>query len=261
MTLPLPREHGAWGILLIPFLTAVVVAGKFSPAVLLALAAVLAAFLARYPLELLLLPARAPSTPPARAQLRPWAWAYTSVAAALGLLLVAGWRLYLLLPLGALALAFFALHLWAGRKRRAHAAPAELLGALGLTLSAPVAWVAATGGLDATGALVWLLNAVFFCSGVLYVRARIRRRQLQRRPEAAAFGRLTLGFHGGVVFFVLALVYWREASLLVAVPFLVAAARAAWGAHRPPFNLRRLGWTEVALSLFFAGCLTLGFRL
>ncbi|MEE8201199.1 MAG: hypothetical protein V3R29_08535 [Candidatus Acidoferrales bacterium] len=42
---------------------------------------------------------------------------------------------------------------------------------------------------------------------------------------------------------------------------LLPREHAAWGVHRPPFNLRRLGWTEVALSIFFAGCLTLGFRL
>lgn len=47
MSLPLPREHGTWAILLVPFLTATTIAGIPSPAVGVALAAVLLAFLAR----------------------------------------------------------------------------------------------------------------------------------------------------------------------------------------------------------------------
>lgn len=250
----LPREHGAWGIALIPFVTATAVAGTFTTGVALAGGAVLAAFLARYPLALLLMPGTRPAGH-SRPSLVLWAWAYSLVAAALGLVLIAAWSLYLLLPLGLLAAGLFALHVGAARNRRQHGAAADLLGTLGLTLSAPVGWVAATGGLDATGMLVWLLNAAFFGAGVLYVRGRIRARQAPAGP------RLALILHLAGVAFVVALVYWRAASLFLAVPFLVAAARAAWSGHRPPPNLRRLGWTEVALSLLFAGCLTLGFHL
>lgn len=264
MKLLFPREHGAWGIVLIPFLTAVAIAGRFSLAVPVGLLVVLLAFLARYPLELLLLPGRrahpAGHSPEA---VRRWAATYSILAVALGLGLVVGWRLYLLIPLSLLAVALFGAHVWAARHGRQNGTRAELLGTAGLTLSAPVGWVAATGGVDTTGVLVWLLNLAFFASGVLYVRSRIRERQAARRPEAKSTALFVVGFHAGMLLFVAALAYWLQASLLVAVPFLAAAGRAAWPPRRPsePLNLRRLGWTEVGLSIFFAGCLTLGFHL
>ena len=43
----LPREHGAWGILLIPFATAAAIAGVFNAPVALLLASVLSFYLAR----------------------------------------------------------------------------------------------------------------------------------------------------------------------------------------------------------------------
>ena len=199
MKLLLPREHGAWGILLIPFLTAAAIAGPLTLPVPLALAAALS----------------------------------------------------------------FGLHLWLARRGVERGWAAELLGAAGLTLTALVGWVAATGGIDQTGFLVWLLNCVFFCAAVIYVKSRIRARRAAHRPEAGHESACSVGFHLLVVLFVGALVFLRDISPLIVVPFVVAAGRAGWGARRADhaFALRRLGWSEVALSLFFAGFLLLGFRL
>ena len=47
---------------------------------------------------------------------------------------------------------------------------AELVGVALLTLTAPAAWIAARGTLDAAGVRVWLLNVLFFLGGVLYVK-------------------------------------------------------------------------------------------
>jgi hypothetical protein len=263
-TLLLPREHGAWGILLIPYLTAVAVAGRLSLAVVLAVAAVLLAFLARYPLELLLVPGlyRRAGSPSIR-RARALAWLYGLLAAAVGVLLIIGWELLLLLPIGLLALVFFSFHIWVGRRGSDRSWTAELVGTIGLTLSGLVGWIAATGGLTKTGLLVWGLNCVFFCTGIVYVKARIRSRLAVHRPELRQVTRFMLGFHLVVVLLVLTLVAVRWVSLLTLLPFVVAAARASWGARRTDqaFALRRLGWSEVGLSVFFATFLTLGFRL
>jgi len=62
--------------------------------------------------------------------------------------------------------------------------------------------------------------------------------------------------------FVLVLVFQRSAPPVLTVPFAVAAVRASWGAlrGRQVLSLRRLGWSEVAFSLFFAAFLALGFH-
>lgn len=260
----LPREHGAWGIVLIPFLTAVAIAGRLTPAVGLALAAVLLAFIARYPLELLLVPElyRRAGSPP-RDRARRLAWAYSLAAAALGGLLLLRWQLYLLVPVGLLAGLFFFFHLWAGRRRSDRGWAAELLGTMGLTLSGLAGWIAATGTLNGTGLLVWWLNCVFFCAGIVYVKSRLRGRLAVHRPELQQAAHFMLVFHAVVVVFVLAVVSLRWVSPLILLPFAVAAARASWAVRRTgqPFALRRLGWMEVGFSIFFAAFLTLGFRL
>ena len=139
---------------------------------------------------------------------------------------------------------------------------AELIGASGLSLSALVAWVAATGGLDSTGWLVWALNAAFFSCGILYVKSRVRARRAHRRPQAGAMAGVTITFNFAVVMFVLVLVWRGWIAPLVVVPFVLATVRAKWGLSTKQkwLPLPRLGWSEVALSLVFAALLILGFR-
>ena len=260
----LPREHGAWGIVLIPYLTAVGVAAHWTPAVVIGLGAVLAAFIARYPVELILNEGlyRRAGCPP-RQRVKKFAGGYATVAGVLGIGLIAIWKLYLLLPIGLLALSVFGIHLWMGRRGEDRSWAAELLGAAGLTLSGLVGWVVATGSLTATGALVWLLNCLFFCAGVVYVKSRIRHRLAVHRPELRSTTRWMVAGQVLMLVAVTALSMARWIPPLVVVPFALAAARACWGAARNnrPFALRRLGWTEVALSVCFALFLTLGFRL
>ncbi len=259
----LPREHGAWGIVSIPFLTAIVIAGRFNPAVVIALASVLLAFIARYPLELLLVPGlfrRAGS--PSRERVYRFAWIYGLLAAVAAMALLTIWKLYLLIPVGLAAAVLFLAHLWEGRRGDDRSWLSELLGTAGLTLSGLVGWVATTGGLDATGLLVWWLNCIFFCVGIVYVKARIRGRLAVHRPELWRSIRFMVTLHVLAVAFVVTLVWWRALSPLLMIPFAIAALRAGWGARQAerPFALTRLGWSEVALSLVFATFITLGFR-
>lgn len=260
-TLLWPREHGAWAILLVPFLTAVVIAQRATPAVFLALAAVVLAFLARNPVERLFAPLARRAGPELR-RVRRFAWMYSLLAAGVGGLLVVAWRLYLLVPLGLVALLIFAFHLWAAQRGASHTLGSQLVNTIGLSLSALVGWVAALGQVNRVGVLVWSLNCAFFCSGVLYVRSRIRARLATQRPEATDTSQWVFLFHLGVMLSVAALVVAGWARPLVVVPFALAAVRVGWGLRRSGqhFTLRQLGWSEVVLSLVFAAFLLLGFR-
>ena len=258
----LPREHGAWGIVLIPFFTAIATAREAGPAVWLALLSVLLVFVARYPLELLLLPlaAKRAGHPPRAALWRAFAW-YTVAALVAGMTLVVVWKLYVLLLLGLFGGFVFALRIWFGLRGEERSLVAEVIGSAGLTMTALVGWVAATGSVDATGLAIWVLNCAFYCSGSLYVKAKIRARQLGQKTAGYNEVSCALVLQLLLFAFVAALGAFDWVSPLMVVPFALAALRAAWGlyAEEGPFALRRLGWSEVGLSVVFAIFLTAAF--
>jgi hypothetical protein len=218
---PLPREHGAWGILLIPYAIAVGVTGVFDWKQGLLLASVVLFYLAR--------------TSWLKRQ-GPWTWLLLggSVACAAPLLVV--WKLGWLAAFGAVAV------LVAFRKTT-HNLTLQLTAVAGLTLTAPVADYVATLHLRPEALKLWLLNVLYFAGGVLYVKMHIAtamaRRPTGRWPVVVYYGALLGG-----------LAWWP-----VGLAFVPAIARALVGAARvsPVLRIRRLGWTEVGHSLVFAG--------
>jgi hypothetical protein len=262
MSLRMPAEHGAWGILIVPFACAsAVAAGTGVPwlrYVAAAAVCLLSLFLLRGSLE------RYGSL---RALRLPVHLALAAAAAAGGGLLVFSWGRRELLLLGAVALAFFLaqrlLMRSHPRETEKRSLAAELLGVLLLSLSAPAATIAILGRLDARGALVWLLNALFFLGGVLYVKYRVRgvlaHREFSSLSERIAFAWPVFVYH------LLLLVLLATAVVGASLPAMVLAAfaPAVLRAHGLLFHLgrrfpiKRLGWSEIAHSLLFAALLVL----
>jgi hypothetical protein len=107
--------------------------------------------------------------------------------------------------------------------------------------------------------VLWLLLALFFASGVFYVRMRIRG-TVARRRGAADFGPARwwcLLYH----IFLLVLVPVLAAMHLIPWAVLLAFAPALWRAaaglrrRDATLNLKRLGWSEVGLTLAFVALL------
>lgn len=172
-----PREHGAWGLLLVPMITGAGVAFRQAshifPLILL-LTAALALFWLRTPLENLL------GTSTMRAQtleeshkLRSFIVVLAGIAGlALAGLLWAG-RNVDLWPLGAgVAAAFIgqAVLKKLGRRTRMLS---EMVGTIGLTASAPAAYYVITGEFNATAWMLWLANVLFAGDQIHYVQLRI----------------------------------------------------------------------------------------
>lgn len=214
---PMPREHGAWGILLIPFATAVGVTGVFDLKVALLLASVLCFYVARA------------SYLKGHIQ---WMAILLAGSAACVLPVILIWKLWWLAAFGAVAapLAF---------RKTERSVAMQFLAVAGLTLTAPAAWYVATGKLDYR---LWLVNALYFAGGVFYVKmhvaAAIARCPAQRAPTLIYYGALA----------VVAALWWP-----VGLAFVPAIARAFVGVARlsPVLRIKRLGWTEVAHSLVF----------
>ena len=172
-----PREHGAWAMLLQPFLAALIVLHRPAWPVLPALAAVVLVFLVRDPLTIL-----------ARQR---WVWrdrrpesalALRYLAVELVLLALAGgalllvWPLWILAVLAVAAGALTLLAVYMTVKNRQRAVWLQALSAAGLSSSALAACLAVSRTVPVWGWWMWGLHAAHFLGGILVVHARLEAR-------------------------------------------------------------------------------------
>jgi hypothetical protein len=241
---PTPREHGAWGILLVPFATAVGVARDWNLPAALLLVSVLCFYVAR-----------------TSWLKRQWKWMALflagSVLAAAPLL--RWWKLWWL-PVFAMVAGILA------SRPTGRTVAEQLAGMAGLTLTAPAAWYVLTGRLDATAWWLWLLNLIYFAGGIFYVRMHLDTAILKRptgtMAERLAAGRANVSYHLGAAMLVLALAAAGKVTWQVTMAFAPMVARALGGTVRltPVLRIKRLGWTEVAHSVLFAVLLIVCWR-
>ena len=173
----IPREHGAWGLLLVPLFTGIAAgaasAHQVLPLMLFTVAA-LALFWLRTPVESLIGAGamRAQTAAERRiALLASLALAALS-AACLAALLWNRSNPELLYLGGAAALALVAQMLLKRISRKTRMA-AQIAGAIGLTCTAPAAYYVATGRLDARGFALWAANWNFAANQIHFVQLRI----------------------------------------------------------------------------------------
>jgi len=262
--LVVPREHGAWGMLLVPLMTGVAVGllagGRIAP-VLLLTTAVLALFWLRTPAESWLGTGavRVRTSQERQLVLRVVAPLATVAVVTLGALFWQG-KNGELVWLGMIAGAFFAAQLLLKRMGSTRMA-AEVLGALALTSTAPAAYCVATGRLDARAWALWLMNWLFAASQIHFVWLRIRGARAAGPSEKFTLGRSFLAgqiFLGGVLTLACYFNWLPGLTLLAFAPVLFRGF--FWFASKPqPIEVRRLGWTELAHALVFGVLLTASF--
>lgn len=255
--LVVPREHGAWGLLLVPLFTgaAVGVAStqRVWPLVLFTVAA-LALFWLRTPVESLL------GTTPLSAQTP--AERRTSLIVSAGLVAVSAgcltgllWNgrnrgLLLLGGIGVLAFVAQTLLMKLGHKLRMMA---QMLGAIGLACTAPAAYYVATGQLDARAWVLWAANWAFAGNQIHFVQLRIHAAHAATFGEKLGRGRVFLLGQILLLPTLAAAAYWRLMPALVMLAFIPGLFRGFYwffGGHRP-LQVKRLGWSEMRQGALF----------
>lgn len=262
----LPREHGAWGILLIPLVTGAsfgFATGRGVLPMILFIAASLALFCLRTPVEVWL------GASPLRARTafeRQVVVSSIFVYATLAVLAV-GWLLWRerapgLLLIGGGAAAFFVAQ--AGIKRLGHQTrlAAQLLGALGLTSTAAGAYYVVTGLLNQQALILWAANWLFAANQIHFVQLRIRGARAATRSEKLSLGHWFLV--GELVTALFLIIAWRLGHLpglavLAFGPVLLRGLRWFLRA-KEPLAIHRLGFSELAHALAFGALLILGFQ-
>ncbi len=252
-----PREHGAWGLLLVPMITGAGIAFRecshIFPLILLS-AAALALFWLRTPVESLLgTSAMRAESNDERRTVRSFVLGLGGVATlALCALLWAG-RNADLWPLGAaVAAAFIAQALLKKLGRRARML-SEMVGTIGLTASAPAAYYVITGNFNATAWMLWLANILFAGDQIHYVQLRLHTAKVEGFRAKLARG---WGFALGQALMTTIITLACLDRLMPPIASLAFAPLLFRGwfyfVQEPgPLIVRRLGWNELKHATAF----------
>ena len=264
-TMVVPREHGAWGMLLVPMATGAVVAartGVNTAALALFVTAAMSLFWLRTPVESWLgTSAIKALTPHERSFVGRTIAAIGSLAVlSLAALLWAG-NLRALIVIGTASALAFGVQAAVKQLGRRGRMPAQVIGAIGLTSTAAGAYCVATGRLDRTAIALWIANWLFAGDQIHFVQVRIRFSRAASFPEKLASGLPFL--LGQAALLAVIAISWRialfPAAIVVAfVPVLLRGIR--WFTCGPqPLDVHKLGFSELGQSLLFGALLCAAF--
>ncbi|HEV2424088.1 MAG TPA: YwiC-like family protein [Terriglobia bacterium] len=262
-----PREHGAWGIVLVALFTgagAGLSSAQNLPPLFWLTLAVVAAFCLRTPIENSL-----PASPFRPRTAAEWRSVMTASAA---YAVCGGFAVWMLARAGVLnlfwkpglaAAGLFALQAVIKRAGRSYRAPGEVVGAFGLALTAVGGWAVATGQINSQAVALWILNGLFATIQIIYVQFRIRAARGGSFPKASTRRRLLIG----EMFVFLVLVAGASAGVMPALalvaflPILVDVVNWSLRATSQPLEIHRLGRSQLAHSILFGLLLITAFRL
>jgi len=260
----IPKEHGAWAMLYVPFVIGVCVAAKsqglrlpWNVGILPLFLAITLGYLSRLPfIEWLRSKYKNRLSEANRNALR-FFIGYASVGILAYSTLLFFYKLWGLLPFLAIGSSFWAFYTYQTVKGKHRSIIGELVGVLGLTFTAPIAHYVAIGSLTKMAFMLWLLNALFFSSSIFYVKLRVEA-YAHKNQLRALKDRLTIS-RGCIIYHLLLFVFMSVLCLLQLAPAMIFAAflpiliRGGIAVTRFPktLSLKRIGFSELAYALFF----------
>src|SRR5262245_1625382 len=178
--LKLPKEHGAWVMLYVPFVLGVGVAGRINRQVLLLLLSTTAMFVSR---ESLLVCWRARARGRDAAEAGRTLLFYLILAAAFGSPLIFGFNLFWLIPLGLIGAALLLINGRQATRMEERTMTNEMMAIFGLTMTAPAAYYVASGRWEMTAFWLWMLSMLYMASSVFYIKLRVYRLNPRKQTE------------------------------------------------------------------------------
>ncbi len=260
-----PREHGAWSMLLAPFVCGAILARQWNWLELIALTAVVATFLAKDPLIILarqrfLWKQPKPETEVARR----WLAVEGALLALCGLLLMRAWPWQALVSLAAGAAGFSILAVILTLQNRQRSTLFQIASAIALTSSSLAACLSATGTIPSWCWCLWLLNTLQAGTAILVVHARLEARIAGRKglPLAGKFRSPAIAaaivlLIGGVVAGTTGHAFVCAALLLASAGYLYDLARQRRTASLQ-MPLTQTGLQALALSLAYSTLIVIG---
>lgn len=257
--LNLPREHGAWAMLIVSYLLGVLVSRRFDWMLLSLGLSALFVFISR---ESLLAFWRARRRGKQAKRAGALLVIYLALAALSGVPLLFAGHLTTLLPMGLAAAALLVINGQQGAQLEDRTVASELLAIGGITLVAPAAYAVGSGGWQWAALALWLLAASYFASSVFYVKLRVLDAHARRVEARVRAWRFCLGYHISLFAALVILGATGSLPLFTLIAFAPALGRAFWTLARPSGNLslKRIGMLEIAYSTIFLLVVTAAFR-
>lgn len=262
MKVPIPREHGAWGMLYVPFIIAAVTVGSLSYKLLLFFIGMTAAFFAHEPLVIYLrLDPKRPENKEKREHARFWFGIYSLIAAASMIPLIVFNHLWLLLVFGGLSGIFLFTHVYLVSELSQRNIVAEFLGVLCLTASAPATCYVARGTIDRQALLLWAINILYFTSSIFYIKMRVSK--FAKKKDAPRQTTQCIAYHAFLIVCLVALVYNGASTVVAALAFVPVVIRALYYISKTDkkLSLKSIGFSEVAYSLIFVLFSAIGMKM
>ena len=260
-----PREHGAWGLLLVPLFTGI--AAGFAPehrawSLFLFTVAALSLFVLRTPVESLL------GLGPIFARTADERWtafigsaSFAIVATACLVALMWKGHYPALLIFGAASACALLLQSVLRKLGRGARMISQVVGAIGLTSTAPAAYYIGTGHLDSRAILLWIANWIFAGNQIHFVQLRIHAARATTFAEKLTKGKVFLAAQPVLLLALVLGSRWHILPALSSLAFLPAIVRGLhWFFQKPePLDVKKLGWSEMKHGVTFGLLLALAF--
>lgn len=245
----LPREHGAWAMLFVPILIGLSIV-EWSLDIGLICFLMILLFIAHHPIN---------------------TYIKQKINRKNKQLLVIGLSFYLLIILGGVYLLFnyqslqfvllcclamltFVFHLFLSYKKKELSTVNELIGIVGLTVSAPLLYVMNENRLDFIAYYVWGVNFVYFASTVFYIKLRVRLLPKVNR-QLSLFDKLMLGKYSILSLIIPMLFSGIFLNTIILIPLIpplikVIICLVNW-TPSTKLNIKHIGYLEIVLSILF----------
>ncbi|RKD21702.1 hypothetical protein BEP19_13805 [Ammoniphilus oxalaticus] len=229
MKLVIPKQHGAWAMLIAPFVIGVGACGFIGYHVPLFIGWTLL-YLATYPILL------AFKREDLRSYFRSILTYLIPALLCLSVTLVYSWRLLLI---GLLMLPFFLVNLYYAKKNRERSFINGLCATVIFSIGGLASYYLGTGYLDNKAAIVWALSVLFFTGSLFFVKSMIREKR------NIMFRVISSGYH-----VLLLVISWALGVPWLFFAFLPSTIRST-AFYGKPLSIKGVGIVEVVNSVYF----------
>ena len=265
LNVPKPKEHGAWGMLFVPFVMGVGIAGSLNLATLWLLMAVTFAFVSQKPFAQILSTKGSFSGVKMMRHSLAWLFFYAGTSATIFAWLYFHYQLKGLRIFGLLGIPIVLVFNYFVGLKKVRTVSGEMTGIMGLTMSGPMAHYVATGAIQSVGFWLWILCIFYFASSIFYVKAVVQGFLGQRSnlpSGSTGMERACRLYHLGLLAMLLLLLVLKQLPPIGVLAYLPVVIRGLRVSSKPQtrLNFAIIGWSEVGYSIFFALLVIAGLR-